>query len=331
MAVKLLNILLHFRSAKSPEKTGLIMTTAFITHRDCWLHDMGAHHPECPERLSAISDRLIAAGLDMYLSFYDAPLATLEQIARVHPAEYVRGIGDSAPESGIVHLDPDTAMSPGTWTAALRSAGAGILATDLVMAGEAENAFCSVRPPGHHAERARAMGFCFFNNIAIAAAHAIEVHGLARVAVADFDVHHGNGTENIFANDPRVLMVSTFQHPFYPYCGTEDPAPNMLNVPMPAGTRSDGFRQAVTDVWLPALRAFAPEAIFISAGFDAHYEDDMASLGLVEADYAWVTRELKAVAAESAQGRIVSMLEGGYALSALARSVTTHIKVLADL
>ncbi|MCC6658536.1 MAG: histone deacetylase family protein, partial [Rhodocyclaceae bacterium] len=181
------------------------------------------------------------------------------------------------------------------------------------------------------AERARAMGFCFFNNIAIAAAHALEAHGLARVAVADFDVHHGNGTENIFANDPRVLMVGTFQHPFYPYCGTEDPAPNMLNVPMPAGTRSDGFRQAVTDVWLPALRAFAPEAIFISAGFDAHYEDDMASLGLVEADYAWVTRELKAVAAESAQGRIVSMLEGGYALSALARSVTTHIKALADL
>lgn len=307
------------------------MTTAFITHRDCWLHDMGAHHPECPERLSAISDRLIAAGLDLYLSFYDAPLATLEQIGRVHPLEYVLGIAESAPQSGIVHLDPDTAMSAGTWQAALRSAGAGILATDLVMAGEVENAFCSVRPPGHHAERAKAMGFCFLNNVAIAAAHALEAHGLERVAVVDFDVHHGNGTEDIFANDSRVLMVSTFQHPFYPYSGTEAPAGNMVNVPVPAGTRSDGFRQAVTDIWMPALRRFAPEAIFISAGFDAHYEDDMASLGLVEADYAWVTQQIKAIAAESAQGRIVSMLEGGYALSALARSVTTHVKALADL
>lgn len=292
---------------------------------------MGAHHPECPERLSAISDRLIAAGLDLYLSFYDAPLATLEQIARVHPADYIRAIADSSPESGIVHLDPDTAMSPGTWQAALRSAGAGVLATDLVMAGEVENAFCSVRPPGHHAERAKAMGFCFLNNIAIAVSHALAAHGLQRVAVVDFDVHHGNGTENIFANDPRVLMVGTFQHPFYPYCGADAPAQNMVNVPVPAGTRSDGFRQAVSDVWLPALERFAPEAVFISAGFDAHYEDDMASLGLVEADYAWVTQQIKAAAATSAGGRIVSMLEGGYALSALARSVTVHIKALADL
>lgn len=307
------------------------MTTAFITHRDCWLHDMGAHHPECPERLSAINDRLIAAGLDMYLSFYDAPLATLEQIERVHPPEYVRGIAESAPQSGIVHLDPDTAMSVGTLQAALRSAGAGVLATDLVMSCEVENAFCSVRPPGHHAERTKAMGFCFFNNVAIAATHALEVHGLERVAVVDFDVHHGNGTEDIFSNDSRVLMVSTFQHPFYPYTGTDAPAANMINVPVPAGTRGEGFREAVTEAWLPALRHFAPEAIFISAGFDAHYEDDMASLGLVEADYAWVTQQIKAVAAESAQNRIVSMLEGGYDLSALGRSVTAHVKILADL
>jgi acetoin utilization deacetylase AcuC-like enzyme len=222
-------------------------------------------------------------------------------------------------------------MNPGTWQAALRSAGAGVLATDLVMRGEVENAFCSVRPPGHHAERAKSMGFCFFNNIAVAAAHALEAHGLERVAVVDFDVHHGNGTEDIFANDPRVLMVSTFQHPFYPYSGTDDPAPNMINVPVPAGTRGEGFRQVVSDSWLPALRGFAPQAIFISAGFDAHYEDDMASLGLVEADYAGVTQQLKEIAAETAAGRIVSMLEGGYALSALARSVTAHIKVLADL
>lgn len=307
------------------------MTTAFITHRDCWLHDMGAHHPECPERLSAIQDRLIAAGLDLYLSFREAPLVALDQLERVHPRDYIESLARSAPEQGIVHLDPDTAMSPGTWQAALRSAGAGVLATDLVMQGEVENAFCGVRPPGHHAERARAMGFCFFNNVAIAAAHALDEYGLERVAIVDFDVHHGNGTEDIFRNDARVLMVSTFQHPFYPYCGTENPAPNMVNVPVPAGTRGDGFRQVVSDIWMPTLRGFAPQAVFVSAGFDAHYEDDMASLGLVESDYAWVTQQVKAVAAESAEGRIVSMLEGGYALSALARSVAAHIKVLADL
>ncbi len=295
------------------------------------LHDMGSHHPECPERLSAISDRLIAAGLDMYLVYYEAPLATPEHLARVHPTDYVENVLQSAPKQGIVHLDPDTAMCPGTVQAALRSAGAGILATDLVVSGEVENAFCGVRPPGHHAERARAMGFCFFNNIAVAASHALDAYGLERVAIIDFDVHHGNGTEDIFANDPRVLMVSTFQHPFYPYSGTDDPAPNMINVPVPAGTRGDGFRQVVSDVWVPALRDFAPQAMFISAGFDAHYEDDMASLGLVEADYMWVTQQLKSVAKETANGRIVSMLEGGYALSALGRSVAAHIKVLADL
>lgn len=307
------------------------MTTAFITHRDCMLHDMGAHHPECPDRLAAINDRLIAAGFDMYLAFYDAPLAATEHLVRVHPRDYVEKLLQSAPESGIVHLDPDTAMCPGTLQAALRSAGAGVLATDLVMSGEVENAFCAVRPPGHHAERARAMGFCFFNNIAVAAVHALEAHGLERVAIADFDVHHGNGTEDIFASDRRVLMVSIFQHPFYPYSGTDDPAPNMVNVPVPAGTRGDAFRQVVSDIWVPALREFAPQAIFISAGFDAHYEDDIASLGLVESDYAWVTQQLKMVAEESAGGRIVSMLEGGYALSALGRSVAAHIKVLADL
>ncbi len=307
------------------------MTTAFITHRDCWQHDMGAHHPECPDRLDAINDRLIAAGLDLYLSYHDAPLVQMEQLLRVHPRAHVEAIESCAPTHGIIHVDPDTAMSPGTWKAILRSAGAGVLATDLVMKGEAAAAFCGIRPPGHHAERARAMGFCFFNNVAVAAMHGIEAWGLSRVAIVDFDVHHGNGTEDIFAGDSRVLMVGTFQHPFYPYSGTENPAPNMCNVPLPAGTRGDGFRQVVTDIWLPRLRAFAPEIIYVSAGFDAHYEDDMASLGLVDADYTWVTQQLKAVAAESAQGRIVSMLEGGYALSALARSAAAHIKVLSDL
>ncbi|MDO9244456.1 MAG: histone deacetylase family protein [Rhodocyclaceae bacterium] len=307
------------------------MTVAFITHRDCLLHDMGAHHPECPDRLSAIHDRLIAAGLDIYLSYHDAPQAAVEQLLRVHPQSYVDYIHASRPEHGICHLDPDTAMSPGTVQAALRAAGAGVLATDLVMRKEAPSAFCSVRPPGHHAERAKSMGFCFFNNIAVAARHGLEAWGLQRVAIVDFDVHHGNGTEEICANDERILMVGAFQHPFYPYCGTENPASNMCNVPLPARTRGDRFREVVTDIWLPRLREFAPELIYISAGFDAHYEDDMASLGLLESDYAWMTEQLVQVAKETAQGRIVSMLEGGYALSALGRSVAAHIKALAEL
>ncbi|MDO8789231.1 MAG: histone deacetylase family protein [Sulfuritalea sp.] len=292
---------------------------------------MGAHHPECPDRLGAINDRLIASGLDVYLQFHDAPLADMEQLLRVHPHDYIDHLHRSSPQHGIVHLDPDTAMSPGTLQAALRSAGAGCLATDLVMRGEVRTAFCAVRPPGHHAERAKAMGFCFFNNVAVAARHALGAWGLSRVAIVDFDVHHGNGTEDIFAGDQRVLMVGTFQHPFYPYCGTENPAPNMCNVPLPAGTRGDEFRQVVYDIWLPRLRAFQPEMIFVSAGFDAHYEDDMASLGLVESDYVWVTEQIKQVAGEFAMGRIVSVLEGGYALSAMARSVVAHIRVLADL
>jgi acetoin utilization deacetylase AcuC-like enzyme len=232
---------------------------------------------------------------------------------------------------GIVHLDPDTAMNRHTWQAALRSAGAGVKAVDLVVAGEVENAFCAVRPPGHHAERAAAMGFCFFNNIAVAAAHALAAHGLARVAIVDFDVHHGNGTEDCFKGDPRVLMVSTFQHPFYPYSGIDHPAANMLNVPLARGTDGEEFRQVVHDLWMPRLREFRPEMIFISAGFDAHYEDEMGGLNLLEKDYAWVTGQLKQLAEECAQGRIVSMLEGGYSLSALSRSVAAHIRALAEL
>jgi len=307
------------------------MAVAFITHADCLRHDMGAWHPERPERLTAIEDQLIASGIGQYLERHDAPLASDEQLARVHPLDYVRAIRDAAPQEGTVHLDPDTAMNPHSLQAALRAAGAAVLATDLVMKGAAEAAFCSVRPPGHHACRARPMGFCIFNNVAVAARHALEAHGLARVAIIDFDVHHGNGTEEIFANDPRVLMASTFQHPFYPYSGTDDPAPNMVNVPLRAGAGSKQFRAAVSDAWLPALEGFRPQLVLFSAGFDAHAEDDMAMLSLSDQDYAWVTREVKAVADRHAAGRVVSMLEGGYALSALGRSVVQHIRVLAGL
>ena len=313
------------------DRKATVTSTAFISHSDCQLHDMGSYHPETPERLHAISDHMIAQGLDSYFSYHEAPLATFQQLKRVHTAAHLERLKRAAPELGIVHLDPDTAMNRYTWQAALRAAGAGVKAVDLVMAGDVENAFCAVRPPGHHAERAAAMGFCFFNNIAVAAAHALEAHHLSRVAVIDFDVHHGNGTEDCFKKDPRVLMVSTFQHPFYPYSGHDNPAPNMVNVPVKAGSRGDVFREIVTNIWVPALRNHAPEAIFISAGFDAHYEDDMGSLGLVEKDYIFATEELKKVAAEFSKRRIVSMLEGGYSLSSLARSVVAHVKSLADL
>lgn len=308
-----------------------VTSTAFISHRDCHLHDMGSYHPESPARLSAISDHMIAQGLDHYFVFYDAPLASFEQLLRVHSAFHLERLKRNSPALGIVHLDPDTAMNPHTWNAALRSAGAGVLAVDLVMSREVQNAFCAVRPPGHHAERANAMGFCFFNNVAVAAAHALKAHGLSRVAVIDFDVHHGNGTEDCFKNNEQVLMISMFQHPFYPYSGTDHPAPNMLNVPLPSGTSSDEFRQMVNELWLPRLREFKPEFIFISAGFDAHHEDDLGGMKLHERDFSWVSEQLKQVADETAQGRIVSMLEGGYVLSALARCVTAHIKVLAGL
>jgi acetoin utilization deacetylase AcuC-like enzyme len=307
------------------------MPTAFITHADCLKHDMGAHHPERPARLTAIEDQLIASGVGQHLTRFDAPLATDEQLARVHPPEYVQGIRDAAPRAGTVHLDPDTAMNPHTLQAALRAAGAAVLGVDLVLSKKFSSSFSAVRPPGHHACRARPMGFCIFNNVAVAARHAQQAHGLERVAVIDFDVHHGNGTEDIFEGDERVLMASTFQHPFYPYSGTESPASNMVNVPLPAGAGSREFRQAVRDQWLPALNDFSPELIIFSAGFDAHAEDDMAMLRFTDADYGWVTEQLKSVAERHAGGRMVSMLEGGYALSALGRSAVQHIKVMAGL
>ena len=304
------------------------MHTAFISHPDCLLHEMGSYHPECPARLNAIEDQLIASGLMNTLEQYAAPLATRIQLERVHTPAYIDSLDARAPTSGIVYLDPDTAMNPHSLKAAYRAAGAVVLATDLVINRKAANAFCSIRPPGHHAEHDRAMGFCLFNNIAVGVTHAIQAHALERLAVVDFDVHHGNGTENIFRNNPQVLMVSTFQHPFYPYSGVAGRSARMVNIPLAAGSNGEKFRSAVSEYWLPALETFKPQMLFISAGFDAHRDDDLAALNLLESDYAWVTERIKEVADKYAQGRIVSALEGGYELHALGRSVVAHIKVL---
>ena len=304
------------------------MSIVFISHADCLKHQMGAHHPECPERLSAIDDQLIASGIAPLIQRLDAPRASIEQLELVHPLDYIEQIQEATPGHGLAYLDPDTALCPDSWNAALRAAGAAIMATDLVLGGQAEAAFCSVRPPGHHAEHDRAMGFCVFNNIALAVRHAMTQHALERVAIVDFDVHHGNGTEEIFAGDERVLMLSTFRHPYYPHSGADSHAPNMVNVPLPRGADGAALRQAVEQVWLPRLEAHRPQMLFISAGFDAHVEDDMGGLRFTEADYAWITSRIKEVAQRHAAGRIVSVLEGGYALSALGRSVVAHLKVL---
>lgn len=306
------------------------MPTAYITHPDCLKHNMGSFHPECPQRLIAIENELKTAGLLEQLQRYDAPLATTDQLARVHTADYIDSIRQASPAAGIVALDADTAMNPFSLSAALHAAGAVILAADLVLAGTVNNAFCAVRPPGHHAESDRAMGFCLFNNIAVGVAHAIAHHHLQRLAILDFDVHHGNGSEEIFRDNPHVMLCSTFQHPFYPYSGASSATERMINVPLPRGSNGGVFRQAVTDHWLPALDRFKPEMIFVSAGFDAHEDDDMAQLNLEDGDYVWITRQIKAIAAKYSQGRIVSALEGGYELKSLARCVAAHVQVLAS-
>ena len=302
---------------------------AWITHPACRGHEMGEGHPECPERLDAISDFLTSTRLMQYLAPCEAPLATREQLALAHTAGYVAEIHAAAPGEGYLHVDPDTLMNPHTLTAALRAAGAAVLGAEMVVRGEFKRAFCAVRPPGHHAMRDRAMGFCFFNNAAVGIRHALDVLGLERVALVDFDVHHGNGSEDILANDDRVLMVSTFQRNLYPFLGDEPLGANMVNVGLPRGADGEALRDAVEKSWIPALERFRPQLVFISAGFDGHRADDMGELRFVESDYAWVTREVLAVADRHAQVRVVSCLEGGYHLFALARSVAEHVKELA--
>lgn len=307
------------------------MPTAFVSHPDTLLHVMDGHHPESPARISAIKDRLIAAHLYDHLQLHDAPAASDAQLARVHSPAYVKHIRAIAPPAGIVRLDPDTAMGPMTLTAVLHAAGAVTLATDLVMSGKAKNAFCCVRPPGHHAGRASAAGFCIFNNVAIGAAHALARHGLERVAIIDFDVHHGDGTEDIFRDDPRVMLCSTFQHPFYPYKGADSRSERMVNVPLPAGSDGKAFRAAVESEFGPALDKFRPQLVLVSAGFDAHAQDPLAELRLVRDDYIWVTQFIMQVARKHAHDRVVSTLEGGYDLVSLADSATAHVRTLAGL
>lgn len=310
------------------------MTTGYFSHPDCLAHDMGEGHPECPGRIHAIEDHLRAVGLDMLMVPQDVPMAANQDLALAHDLNYVLTLDDVLQQleaTGDTRaLDPDTWACPGTRSAAWRAAGAAVAATDAVIDGKLSNAFCAVRPPGHHALHNQTMGFCFFNNVAVAARHALDVRGLKRVAIVDFDVHHGNGTEDIMAGDDRVLMVGFFQHPFYPYSGAESRSGNMVNVPVPA--RSDGrlIRDVVDSYWMYRLEDFKPEMIFISAGFDAHREDELGGLGMVEADYAWITAKVMQVADTYAHGRIVSCLEGGYNLSALARSVAAHVRTLIE-
>ena len=312
--------------------------TGWFTHGDCRRHEMGTGHPECPERLDAIEQCVASTGLADVLLRREAPLAQASDLTLAHSAHLVNRLEECA--QGLVspdgsarpryaQIDPDTAMNKYSWSAVLRSVGATLAATDAVMSGDLDNAFCAVRPPGHHATKDQSMGFCLINHVATAAKYALERHGLSRVAIVDFDVHHGNGTEDIVAGDDRILMVGFYQHPFYPYGGARSQAPNLVNVPVPAHTRGDVVRQLVETQWMPRLHEHRPELILISAGFDAHREDDLGQMGLVEADYVWMTQRLMEVARLYSQGRMVSSLEGGYNLSALGRSVEAHVRALA--
>ena len=305
--------------------------TAYISHPVCLLHEMSQNHPEAPTRILAVENQLKSTGLMDDLEVHEAPAATIEQVQRAHDKSYIKDIFEHAPKEGMRHLDPDTSMNPHTLEAALRAAGAGVLATDLVLSGKAKRSFCNVRPPGHHAEHNRAMGFCFFNSVAIAAMHALEKHNLERVAIVDFDVHHGNGTEDILSNEDRVIFCSSYQHPYYPGYAGKSIKSKVVNVPLAAGTGGDLFRAAVKSQWLPELIAFEPELIIISAGFDGHADDHMGGFNLQDDDYKWVTQEVCDLADKYSEGRVVSMLEGGYDLPSLGRAAAEHVQVLMDL
>lgn len=313
------------------EVNGETVTTALISHPLFERHLVPDDHPECPQRLAWIRDALLEQGLWDFLEHVEAPAVTREQLERVHSRGYLDSIERRAPAEGLVRVDPDTYMGPDSLAAAQHAAGAAVLATDLVIEGRAANAFASVRPPGHHAIRDAAMGFCLYNNVAVGAAHALSHEAIERVAVLDFDVHHGNGTEDIFRGHPDVLFCSTYQHPFYPYTNSLSRDGDVVNVPLPAGSGSAAFRDAVREHWVPAIEAFAPQVIFVSAGFDAHVADPLGGLALTDADYAWVTDRIVELAGRHADGRIVSCLEGGYSRTALGPAVAAHIRSLARL
>ena len=307
------------------------MKTALYTHPVCLQHEMGEHHPEKPARIQVILDKLASAGTSRHLQFIEAPEAEIVDIARVHVSDMIDDCRENTPDEGRYSHLGGTLMNSYTWKAALRAAGAAVAATDAVIRGEIKNAFCLVRPIGHHSTASEAMGFCIFNNAAIAAMRAVAVHGLERVVIIDTDVHHGNGTEEIFKTEPRVMMVSFFQEFLYPFSGNEKKRDNMVNVPVPAGTDGKRIREVVTDHWLPAMNAFRPEMIFISSGFDAHKDDPLGGMSLTHEDYAWIARQLMNVAEEHSKGRIVSFMEGGYNLEALALCANAHIRTLAGL
>jgi acetoin utilization deacetylase AcuC-like enzyme len=307
-------------------------TTLVVSHPACLEHNMGEGHPERPDRLRAIERALESEAFQM-LARDIAPIADSVSIARVHPQAYIQAIREAAPEHGRVALDADTFMSPGTLEAALRAAGGAVFAVDEVMGGRVRNAFVATRPPGHHAEVATPMGFCFFNNAAIAARHAQAAHGAERVAIMDFDVHHGNGTQHIFWDDPTVMYASTHQMPHYPGTGAvreQGEHNQIVNAPLRAGDGGDAFREAMESAILPRIEAFAPDLMIISAGFDAHRRDPLGNLNLVEADFAWATRKLMGIAHTHAHERVVSVLEGGYDLEGLSRSVAAHATALME-
>ncbi|ROT99252.1 histone deacetylase family protein [Marinobacter sp. R17] len=304
------------------------MTTAFFYHDDFLKHDMGPEHPESPERLNAIISYLADTELEQQLDWVRPEEITRDQLLQVHPETYLSQLDMMQPTRGRVFTDPDTAMMPHTLRAARLAAGANVEAVDMVLSGQATNAFVAARPPGHHAERGKSMGFCFYNNIALAARHALNFHGLERVAIIDFDVHQGNGTVDIVQGDERVLMCSSFQHPFYPHSHVYRLPENIINTPIAAGTSGTDYRRIVEEAWLHRLEEFKPQLVLVSAGFDAHKSDPLAELQLEAADYRWLTDLITSIARDYSDNRVVSTLEGGYHLKALAEGVTAHLEGL---
>lgn len=307
------------------------MKTIYVTHPVFLLHEMGDQHPEAPSRLEAIDAQLQEQGVSQLLRSVRALKATDEDLLRVHNQQHIDNLKENAPSSGYYPIDGDTLLNPHTLEAAYYAAGAGIVAVDEIFSGKAKTAFCAVRPPGHHATAERAMGFCFFNNIAVAAAYALSEYKLNQVVIVDFDVHHGNGTEDIFAHNDQVQMFSFYQHPLFPGAAHSPAAPNMYNKAVSAGADSATIRQVVNEHWLPKLRQLKPELLLFSAGFDAHQDDRLGQLQLRDEDFAWITSQVMQATTASTQGRVLSMLEGGYELASLSRSVQAHLKVLAGL